>query len=387
MKKIFSVLAVSFLALFALAGCDDGGSDSDTIRVGVNYGTTGPYATYGTSSVEGTKLAVKEINKNGGINGKKIELVEMDNKSDTNEAVNIATKLTTEEDVVLTLGPEVSGNTKAAISVANKNKIPLISPSATDDKVTVNKDGSVTEYGYKMCFNDSYQGKALAQYAIAQGKTKAVIYGDSSSDYSKGLTKAFEEEFKKQNGTIVASENYVEGDTDFNAALTNIKGKDFDVLFIPGYYNEAGLIIKQARTQGINQMILGADGFDSPTLIELGGTENLKDVFFTTHFSIAEENKDIDNFIAAYKDEFGKEPDAFAALGYDLGYYMADSIERAGDDITPETVNKALSDTKAKFSGITGSFSMGKDHVPVKTIKIVELQAGEPVNVVNFDVK
>lgn len=387
MRKILSVLTVSFLSLFVLVGCDGGSSDSDTIRVGVNYGTTGPYATYGTSSVDGTKLAVEEINNNGGINGKKIELVEMDNKSDTNEAVNIATKLTTEENVVLTLGPEVSGNTKAAISVANKNKVPLISPSATDDQVTVNKDGSVTEYGYKMCFNDSYQGKALAQYAIQQGKTRAVIYGDSSSDYSKGLTKAFKEAFEKEGGVIVASENYVEGDTDFNAALTNIKGKDFDVLFIPGYYNEAGLIIKQARTQGIDAMILGADGFDSPKLIELAGSDALSNVYYTTHFSVAEDNKDIDTFIANYEKKFGKEPDAFAALGYDLGYYMADAIERAGDDVTPETVNKALSDTKAVFSGITGSFSMGADHVPVKTIKIIELQAGEPVNVVNFDVK
>lgn len=387
MKKFLSVLMVTLLSVFTLAGCDDSKGDADTIRVGMNYAITGPYASYGSSAAEGTKLAVDEINKNGGINGKKIELVEVDNKSDTNEAVNLATKLTTEEDVVLTLGPEVSGNTKAAISVANKNRIPLISPSATDDTVTVNKDGSVTKYGYKMCFNDSYQGKALAQFAIGQGKKKAVIYGDSSSDYSKGLTKAFEAEFKKQGGEIVASENYVEGDTDFNAALTNIKGNDFDVLFIPGYYNEAGLIIKQARTQGINAMVLGADGFDSPILLELAGKNNLNDVFYTTHFSVAEKNKDIDTFMASFEKKFDKQPDAFSALGYDLGYYMADAIERAGDDVTPETVNKALSDTKAKFTGITGSFSMGEDHVPVKTIKIVELQAGEAVNVVNFDVK
>ncbi|MFV0381460.1 MAG: ABC transporter substrate-binding protein [Breznakia sp.] len=387
--KSMKIMAVALLMCVSLVACgqDDGSANDDEIRVGINFALTGPYASYGTSTANGVKLAIKEINDAGGINGKKIKIIEVDNKSETTEAVTLATKLTTEEDVVATIGPEVSLNTKSAIVIANKNKIPLLSPTATNDDVTKNKDGSVTEYGYKTCFNDSFQGKALAKFASDKGKKKAIIYGDSASDYSKMLAKSFKEGFEEFGGSVVDEVYYVEKDTDFNATLTKIKSEDFDVLYVPGYYNEAGLIIKQARDLGIDTMILGPDGFDSPTLTELATPEYASDIFFTTHFSSADGDDDVSSFMKNYKAEYSQEADSFAALGYDLGKYFGDVLTRAGDDITAKTVKKALDDFEAVFDGITGTFTMGEDHVPVKEVKVVELQNGKAESVVNVDVK
>ena len=379
MKKLFSMVVCALMAV-TLVGCSDDSTNSDEIKIGVNYEQTGPVADYGKAHVEGIELAVKEINKAGGVNGKKIKLITADNKSDTTEVANIATKLMTEDNVVLQLGPATSGATKAAINVGNKNKVPVISASATSNDVTYNKDKSVTKYGFKICYSDDYQGQALAKFAAQQGKTKAVVFADSGSDYAKGLAKSFSAQFEKDGGKIVDTKYYQDGDTDFNSNLTALKSEDFDVLFIPGYYQAAGLIVKQARAMGIDAMILGPDGFDSQDFIDQAGSANLNNVFFSTHFSRVDETKEVTDFVKKFKDAYGKEPGCFNALGYDLAYYVKDVMERAGDEITAESITKALSNTKEKFSGVTGSFTMKKDHTPEKAIKVVELQNGEQVS-------
>lgn len=379
MKKLFSMVVCALMAA-TLVGCADDSSNSDEIKVGVNYEQTGQVADYGNAHVDGIKLAVKEINKAGGINGKKIKLIVSDNKSDTTEVANVATKLMSEDNVVVQLGPATSGATKAAINAGNKNKVPVVSASSTSNDVTFNKDGSVTKYGFKICYSDDYQGQKLAKFAAEKGKTKAIVFADSGSDYAKGLAKSFSSQFKKDGGSVVDTKYYQAGDTDFNSNLTALKSEDFDVLFIPGYYQEAGLIVKQARSMGIDAMILGPDGFDSQDFIDQAGTANLNDVYFSTHFSRVDETKEVTDFVAKFKDAYGKEPGCFNALGYDLAYYIKDVIERAGKEVTAETVTKALGDTKAKFSGVTGSFTMKKDHTPEKAIKVVELQNGVQVS-------
>ena len=249
-----------------------------------------------------------------------------------------------------------------------------MSGSATADDVTW--DGTtVQEYAFRICFSDSFQGTIMGKFASEnlQAKT-AVIIKDNSSDYSKGLAAAFTEEFGKLGGSIVGEEAFVAGDTDFNTILTRLKGQTFDVVYLPGYYSEAGLIIKQARDLGITAPVLGADGFDSPTLLELGGAAALNDVYFTNHYSAIDEDPKVVEFIAAFKEKNNEEPNAFHALGYDLGNFVADAVKRASA-LTGEAVQKAMAETKG-FVGVTGTFDMDEHHNPVKSIVVIGLKDG-----------
>jgi len=376
MKKILSILLLIVLTMTLISGCG-GSSNANEIRIGINYELSGDVASYGKASVDGIELAIEEINSKGGIDGKLIKAIKYDNKSDKSLATTLATKLMTQDKVVAVLGPATSGAFKATIPEAIKNKVPVISGSATAEGVTVDENG-VKEYAFRICFSDLYQGTAMANYALKNmSATKAVVIMDNSSDYGKGLAENFTKTFEAGGGQIVATEAFVGGDTDFNAILTKIKGQQFDVIFIPGYYNEAGLIIKQARAQGINTPILGADGFGAPELVELAGADALNDVFFSSHFSSLDKDPSVAGFIENFKAKHGKEPDQFSALGYDMVRFLADAIKRAGST-DPVAIKDALASTK-DFSGITGNFSIDENHEPVKAAVVVEIQNGEYV--------
>jgi len=374
--KRYSVIFLLVLSMLIFAGCSQSAStNQNVIKIGVNYELSGKVATYGQSSVEGIELAIEQINEAGGINGKKIQLVKYDNKSEASEATTLATRLMTQDKVVAVLGPATSGAFMATIPVANQNKVPVISGSATANNVTVDDNG-VKEYAFRICFTDSQQGSAAATFALENlSSKKAVIIMDSSSDYAKGLADAFTSTFEAGGGTIVAQEAYMEGDTDFNAVLTSIKGKDFDVIYIPGYYNEAGLIIKQARAQGINVPVVGADGFDSPKLTELAGADALNDVYFTNHYSSVDSSSLVAEFVKAFKAKYNKEPDAFGALGYDLGRFVADALSRA-EKADGESLKKAIEATE-NFEGVTGNMSVDENHNVVKDIIVIELKDGQ----------
>lgn len=388
-KKFLSMSAVCAMAITTMAGCGtkDEGTSGDKIKWGVNYEQTGGAATYGTSHVEGIKLAVKEINDAGGVdvNGtkKKIELQVMDNKTSDTDLPQVYNQLVQDGNVVI-LGPAISSLTKQSFAMAEESKIPTLSASATADDATLKADKSVQPYGFKICYSDSFQGNAIAQAAINKGYKKVLIYADNSSDYAKGLTAVFKEKFEALGGTVTGTENYTDGDKDFSSIITKIKNADYDAIFVPGYYEEASQIIKQARENGIDKPFLGPDGFDSPKLLEVAGASALNNVFFTTHFSLMEESDTVQNFLKAYKAEYSKEPDTFAALGYDLAYFVKDAIEKAGSD-TSEDITKAIAEFK-DFTGVTGSFSMAEDHTPIKSIKLVELKDGVQVSAEEVDV-
>ena len=376
MKKVLFLALALIMALALFGACSK--TDGDTIKIGINMELSGELASYGQDTVEGLEMAIDEINAAGGIDGKLIKLVKYDNKSDSAEVTTLATKLMTQDDVIAVLGPATSNNFKAQIPVADENKIPVISGSTTADDVTVDESG-VKEYAFRICFNDSYQGTAMANFALSNlSLSKAVVIVDNSNDYSKGLDASFTETFTAGGGSIVAEEAYVRGDTDFNAILTKIKDMDFDVIFIPGYYQEVGLIIKQARALGIDVPILGGDGFDSPTLTDLAGAEAASNIYFSNHYSSLDEDPAVVSFIAAYNDLSGEDPNAFNALGYDLAMFVCDAISRA-DELTGEAVKDALAATTG-FSGVTGTFSVDENHNPVKSIVVIELQNGEQVS-------
>lgn len=373
MKKVISIILLMALTMTLISGCG-GSANANEIKIGINYELTGEVASYGQASVDGIELAIEEINAAGGIDGKMIKAVKYDNKSDKSQATTLATKLMTQDKVVTVLGPATSGAFKATIPEAIKNKVPVISGSATAEGVTVDENG-VKEFAFRICFSDLYQGTAMANYALNNmSATKAAIIMDNSSDYGKGLADNFTKTFTAGGGSIVATEAFVAGDTDFNAILTKIKGQDFDVIFIPGYYNEAGLIIKQARNQGIKAPILGADGFGAPELVELAGADALNNVFFSSHFSSLDKDPSVTGFIENFKAKHGKEPDQFAALGYDMVKFWADAVKRAGST-DPVAIKDALAATK-DFSGITGNFSIDENHEPIKAAVVVGIENG-----------
>lgn len=392
MKKWMALaLAVAMVMSMALTGCGGNDEGGETIKIGVNYELSGAVATYGQSSIDGVQLAIDEINAAGGVGGKKIELVQMDNKSDAAEVVSVATRLMTEEGVVAVIGPATSGNFKAELPIAEENKIPVLSGSATANDVTVDyKDGEIVagttkEYAFRICFSDSYQGVGMANYAFKKlGAQKVAVIQDKSSDYAEGLAASFIETFQSLGGTIVAQEAYTTGDTDFNAILTSLAGKDFDAIWLPGYYQEVGLIIKQARALGIDVPVLGADGFDSPVLAELAGENALHDVYYSNHYSSLNEDETVTAFIEAFKEKYGKEPDAFNALGYDAAKLVCDAIERAGE-ATPEAIQQALAST-ADFKAVTGTLSIDENHNAQKALVVIRIEGGVAVSAENAEV-
>lgn len=376
------VFGLALAASVVLSACSSGASTEDvdydareTIKVGSVFAQSGEVSAYGLPQTQALQLAAEEINANGGIDGKEIELVEYDYGSEDSEAATITTRLATEDQVSIIVGPDVSGASVAALQIANQNGVPLLSPSASLDSFTESNDGEVVPYGWRIAYPDSYQGDALAEFASQElGASTAAVLGDNSSDYAVGLVNRFTESF---DGEVVANENFTAGETDFSAVLTSLRDKDFDILFIPGYYEEAGPIIKQAREMGIEQPILGPDGFGNEALYELAGQANLNDVYYTTQFSALSGGEKVENFMNNFSEKFGKEADMFAAMAYDGLYVIADAIERQGS-AAPDAINTGLAEVE-EFDGVTGTFSFDEMHNPVKTVTIIEVQNGEDV--------
>lgn len=363
-----------------LAGCGNA-ADGNTVKIGGNFELTGNVATYGTSMNNGAQLAVEQKGK---LLDKELKYVSYDNKSDKTEVASVAKKLASEK-VVGVVGPATTGDASVSIPVNEQAKIPTVFPATTGDGVTLKNAedaSSVYEYIYRVCFSDSYQGVVGANFVHKKfGNAKVAILQDTGNDYSKGLADAFEKTYtdSKIGGTVVAREYYQSKDTDFQAVLTTLKSKDFDVLYVPGYYEEVGLIIKQAREMGITQPIVGGDGLSSDKLAALAGSSaNLSNVYYTSHFSTLSDDADVQAFVKAYKEKYGTNPDTFAALSYDATQLLMKAIETAGST-DPQAITKALAATK-DFDGVTGTFSMGPDHTPVKSAVVIEFQNGQEVS-------
>lgn len=382
-RKVPGILLTLMLSAGIFAGCSgakegaQGASGGDTIKIGANLELSGGTASYGQSAGEGIDLAVEEINKNGGINGKKLEVVKVDNKSEPAESTNAAIKLTSQEKVTAIIGPATSGAVLAEAQIATENKTVVITPSGTNAKITVGDDGKVKDYMFRTCFIDPFQGTVAANFAAKDLKVKkAAIFADNASDYAKGLAASFKETFAKNGGQIVAEEAYVAKDTDFRATLTRIKAANPDFIFIPGYYEEVGLIIKQARELGITAPLMGGDGWDSPKLVELAGKDALNNAYTIAHYSSGDPDPKIQEFVKAFKAKYnGKSPDGFNALGYDSVYFLADGLKRAGD-LDPVKIKDALAQTK-DLPLVSGKFTVDPQHNPIKAATILEYKNGE----------
>lgn len=380
MKKVCTVIAAAAM-LCCLFGCGTGtdGKDAGTIKIGINTEMTGAVASYGTSELHGYQLAIAQANDAGGIDGKTIVATELDNKSDAAESTSVATRLATEDGVSLILGPATTGDVQAELQVCQDNGIPMITPSATGDKVLLQTSGDPFSVAYRVCYKDSYQGSVLATFVKTDlSKSKAIILYDNGEDYCVGVRNAFADSFVAAGGSIVDEQNYTSSVTDFSSIVTKIKGEvdDDTVIMISGYYGTAGLIIKQAREQGIENAIIGPDGFESAQLAEISGAANCTNVYYSTHYSALDTTTA--DFINAYKEKFGAEPDAFAALAYDAAKLGIDAIKRAGSS-DPAKINAALASTSG-FVGVTGTIAVDANHDAVKSCVIVKLDNGIQVS-------
>ena len=366
-----AVLGATLLgSVFAGCGSKESG---DTIKVGANFELTGNVANYGNATIEGLQLAIDEANEAGGVGGKKIELVSVDDKSEAAESINAATKLISDDDVKVIVGPATTGLVLAETQTATDAKVPIIAPCATSPEATV-ENGKVKPYVFRSCFIDPQQGEVMATFAAKELKAKtAVIYVDNSSDYSKNLAKVFKEKFEAAGGKVVMEEAFLQKDQDFKATLTKLKTANADVMFVPAYYEEVGKIVKQAREMGINSAILGTDGWDDTKVVDIAGADALNNTFFSTHYS--EKDAEVQGFIEAYKKKYNHAPNVFAALGYDAGKMLVDALKRAGSNDT-EKIREALEATKDLKVG-TGTISMDKNHNPIKTAVILEMKNGE----------
>ena len=382
--KLASMIACGILASALFTGC--GGGDSaggtsgddkkaaagDEIVIGANFEMTGNHAQYGANANNGLKLAIKEVNDAGGVNGKKIKIVEADAKSEAAESVNAATKLISDDKVIALIGPAVTANVIAESQVATDNMIPIIAPAATNPDVTV-ENGQVKPYVFRSCFIDPQQSEVMAQFAAKDLNAKtAVLYLDSSSDYSKSLGKIFKEKFEADGGQVVMEEAFLAKDQDFKAALTKIQTANADVIFVPAYYEEVGKIIKQARELGITSAILGTDGWDDNKVIDIAGKDALNNTYFCTHYF--EGDAEVQGFIKAYKGEYNNDPNVFAALGYDAGKMLVNAIERGGDD--SQKIRDNIETIKDLQVG-TGKITMDPaTHNPIKGIVVIETKDG-----------
>ena len=380
-KKNLVLIGFLVLAMMAgslLAGCGKG-ADSNSIKIGLLNEMTGGNATFGTSSANGAKMAFKEINAKGGVLGKQIMAVIADNKSEPSESANAMTKLATQDNVVAVTGVFASSNAIAASSVAEATKTPFLAVGATNPKVTVDeKSKKVKDYTFRVCFIDPFQGTVGANFVLNTLKLKkAAVMVDNSSDYSKGLAAFFKEAFTKGGGSILSEEAYLQKDQDFKAVLTKLKSLNAEVIYVPGYYEEVGKIVKQAREMGITAPIIGGDGWDSPKLVELGGAPALNNTFFTNHYSVDDNSPASKAFVEAYKKEYGQNPDALAVLGYDAAKLLIDAIQRA-NSLDKSKIQAALATTKA-YPAITGATTLNATHDAVKSAVIIEMKDGKQI--------
>ena len=374
--KLLSVLAAGAVLMGALTGCSKG-AGGDTIKVGGLLEMTGGSASFGISGKNGIDLALKKINEKGVLGGKKLSLVVADTKSEASEATNGMQKLISQDKVVAVIGPNQSSAVIASGAINNGAKVVDITPMGTNPDVTVDpKTKQVKPYSFRTCFIDPFQGTVMASFASNELKVKrAAIYIDNTSDYAKGLAQFFKENFVKNGGQVVIEEAYLQKDTDFKSTLTKIKAAKPDFIYIPGYYQEVGLIVKQAREMGINVPMAGGDGWDSAKLPEIAGKAALENTFFSSLYS-PDDTSDLNKeFVAEYKKAYNTNPDVFAALAYDSTLLVAKAIEDAGS-ADPAKIAEAMAKIKG-FKGVSGEVTFNEEHNPIKSAVIIEHKDGK----------
>ena len=361
-----NLVAILLSAACAVAGCKQQ-QNANEILIGEYASLTGQTATFGQSSHEGLQLALEQINAAGGVLGKQIHVVTEDDGSDANQAVNVVQKLVNSDGVVAVIGEVASKRSLAGGGVCEQYNCPMLSPASTNPDVTV-ENGKVKPHVFRICFTDTFQGHIDGKFASEQGWKNIAMMSNVDEDYSKGLARSFREEFQKA-GKVVAEESYGDATQDFKAQLSRIKQANPDAVYVPGYYNEVGLILPQAKQVGLNVPFFGGDGWDSPLTL---ANPDAQGDFYSDHYSPDEQRPEVQNFVKAYQAKYHKTPDAMAVLGYDAMRVMADAIKRAGKT-DRQAITDALAQTK-EFHGASGVITIDSEHNARKPIVILQIK-------------
>jgi len=365
-KKLALVLAMLLVLTAVLSGCGAKEEEASVIKLGTIGPLTGDYSMYGTATEEGAKLAAKEINAAGGIDGKNIEIVSYDSKGDKTEAVNAYNRMRDSDGVVGVLGATFSGTTLAIKEIAVGDNMPVLTPTATNGDVTLNAPNV-----FRACYTDPYQGATAAVFSADNlGAKKAAVLYNIEDPYSEGLAVAFNDKFSEY-GTVTNYEGYTKNDADFKAVLTKINNESPDVLFVPDYIAKVGVILSQIKELGMDVAVIGGDGWDG---IEADYKDVAEGTYFANHYAKTDETQIVQNFIDAYTEEFGKAPNALAALAYDATYIMAEAIDRADS-----TESKAMIEELGKTDrdAVTGHITFDANGDPLKSISIIKIVDGE----------
>ena len=363
LRHLAAIAAASLLSLTARA--------AEPIKIGEYASLTGKEAGFGQTSHQGVVLALEEINAAGGVLGRKLELSYEDNQTKSGESATAAKKLISRDKVIALIGEVSSGRSLEAAPIAQAATLPMIAPAATNAKVT-----QVGNYIFRVCFIDPFQGTVMAKFAKDDLKAKRVaILSSVSNAYSLGLAKYFKETFVPAGGIVATEKNFSEGDKDFRAQLTAVKAANVDAVFVPGYYTESALIVRQARDLGITVPFFGGDGWEDEQLLSIGG-EALNGCYYSTHFSAENSDASVRKFVTKYKARWKNEvPGAFSALGYDAVYVLADAITRAGTTDGPK-LRDALAATK-NFAGASGITTLDQDRNASKPATIIAIKGGK----------
>ena len=369
MKKI-NMFVVG--AMMLIGGCGKSGevAKPETIKIGGMAPLTGALAIYGVTTTNGAELAVKEINENGGILGKKIEYIMLDTKGDSTEAVMAYNKLV-DEKVAGIIGEVTSKPTLAVAEVAVQDNMPLITPTGTQV--------DITEAGpnvFRVCFTNPYQGKVLAITSKERlGADTVAVMLNNSSDYSDGIAKAFIEESEKLGMRVMGVEGYSDGDKDFRPQLTKLAAMNPDVVLIPEYYEQAALIATQAREVGVKSIFVGSDGWDGiAKTLDKSSYSAIENSYFTNHFSMEDQSEKIQNFLKDYRETYKEDPSAFSALGYDAIYMMKSAIEKAGTTDKQKVVDALKG---IEYDGVTGYLTFDDHNNPVKAVTVLKIENGK----------
>lgn len=357
-------IALLFLAFISLNSCTK--KEEKFFIIGEFGSFSGTESSFGINTHKGVLLAIDEINKNGGIQGHQLKVVIADNKSKDKNVIPSVNELIKNNDLIALIGEVASSRSLLAAPIAQKYKIPMISPSSTAPALT-----QVGDYIFRACYIDAFQGQIMANFAFKELKLKSIaIFKDKDSEYSQGLASYFIKTFEKLGGQIIADESYTSGSIDFKSQLIYIRSQKPQALFLPGYYNDVGLIARQARQLGIKVPLLGGDGWDSPQLFQIG-KDSINGSFFSNHYTSESHNSVNIAFVKSYREKYGTTPDGLAAMGYDATKILLQALAST-KNISHDEIRQQLTKIK-NFSGVTGSISIDQNRNGVKSGVILKV--------------
>lgn len=373
-------VAMALIGLVLVAGCRDrsgqggpggtggGGSGpaaTGPIVIGAYLSMTGSTADFGIQTEHGARMAIDEVNRAGGVHGRQIELVVLDDQGKADEAGNAVTRLIDVNNAAALLGEVQSSLSLVGGRIAQRRGVPMVSPSSTNTQVT-----EIGDNVFRVCFIDPFQGYVMAKFAHENlHLSRIAILKDVRSDYSIGLSRSFREAITAMGGSITAEESYNAGDTDFSAQLTTIRGTNPEAIFVPGYYSEAGNIARQARRLGITVPMLGGDGWDSPQLRQIGGPD-IVGSFYSNHFAPDHLTPQSRVFVEGYRSRYHETPSGLAALGYDAALVIIDAMKRA-PTVDRAAIRAALRTTRVE--AVTGTIAFDAQRNPVKPAVVLRV--------------